>query len=107
MDADIFIVYIEANDIFKDIAENFETRLQTSNYEIDRTLPKERKKKNKKVIGLMKNKLSGKIMPKFLGWRPKAYSYLIDDIKKTLKRESSKEKLNFKIIKMFRSNSTW
>ena len=67
MDADIFIVYIEANDIFKDIAENFETRLQTSNYEIDRPLPKERKKKNRKVIGLMKNKLSGKIMPKFLG----------------------------------------
>ena len=45
MDADIFIVYIEASDIFKDIAENFETRLQTSNYEIDRTLSKERKKK--------------------------------------------------------------
>ena len=45
MDADIFIVYIEANDIFKDIAENFETRLQTSNYEIDRPLPKERKKR--------------------------------------------------------------
>ena len=33
----------------------------------------------KKVIGLMKNELGGKIMKKFVGLRAKTYSYLIDD----------------------------
>ena len=40
MDADSFIVYIKTDDIYKDIAEDFETRFDTSNYELDRPLPK-------------------------------------------------------------------
>ena len=46
------------------------------NNELDRPLPKE---KNKKVIGLMKDKLGEKIKTKFVGIKVKAYSYLIDD----------------------------
>ena len=57
MDIDIFIVYIKTEDIYKDIAEDVETRFDTSNHElesksIDRPLPKG---ENKKVIGLMKD----------------------------------------------------
>ena len=50
----------------------------TSNYlaECDRPLPTE---KNKRVIGLMKYELCGKIMKEFVALRPKTYSYLIDD----------------------------
>ena len=48
MDTDSFIVYIKTNDIYKDIAEDIETRFYTSNYESDRPLPKG---KNKKVTG--------------------------------------------------------
>ena len=44
--------------------------------ETDRLLPKEKKKK---VIGLMKDELGRKIMTKFVGFRAKTYSYLIDD----------------------------
>ena len=40
------IVYIKTDDIYKDIAEDFETRFDTSNYELDRPLPKG-KNKNK------------------------------------------------------------
>ena len=40
MDTDSFIVYIKADDIYKDIAEDVETRFDISNYELDRTLPK-------------------------------------------------------------------
>ena len=46
----------------QDIAEDVETRFDTSNYELDRSLPKG---KNKKVIGLMKDELGGKTMTKF------------------------------------------
>ena len=56
MYTDSFIVYIKIDDIYQDIAENLETRLDTSNYELDSLLPKG---KNKKVIGLMKDQLGG------------------------------------------------
>ena len=36
------------------------------------------KEKNKKVIGLMKDELDGKIRNKFTGIKAKAYSYLIN-----------------------------
>ena len=71
-----FIVYMKIEDIYKDIAEHVETRFDTSNYELDRPWPNG---KNKKVLGLMKDKLDGKIMTKFVEIRAKVYSYLIDD----------------------------
>ena len=40
MNTDSFIVYIEAGDIYKEIAEDVETRFDTSNYELDRPLLK-------------------------------------------------------------------
>ena len=39
MDTDRFIVYIESDDTYKNIAEDVKTRFDTSNYELDRTLP--------------------------------------------------------------------
>ena len=45
MDTDSFFVYIKAADIYKDIAENVEARFVTSNYELNRPLPKGRKRK--------------------------------------------------------------
>ena len=101
LDTDSFILYPKTNDIYKDIAEDFETRFHTSNYELDRPLSKG---KNRKVIRLMKDELSGKIMTKFVGLRAKIYSYLIDDGSeyekaKAQKSVSSKENLNLKIVK--------
>ena len=46
--------------------EDVQTRFDTSNYELDRSL---RKGKRKKVIGLLKDELSGTIMIKFVGLR--------------------------------------
>ena len=54
MDTDSFIVHVKTDDIYKDIAEDVETRSDTSNFKIDRPLPKG---KYKKVIGLMKDEL--------------------------------------------------
>ena len=65
MKKDNFIVYIKTDDIYKDIAEYVETKFITSNYKLDRQLPK------KKVLVLMKDELGWKIMVKFAGLRAK------------------------------------
>ena len=71
-----FIINIKTEDIYEDIATDVEKRFDTSNYELNRPLPT---RKNKKVIGLMKDELGGKIMTEFAALRPKAYSYLMED----------------------------
>ena len=40
MNRDSFIAYMKTDDIYKDIAEDVETRFYTSNYELDRSLSK-------------------------------------------------------------------
>ena len=82
MDADSLIVCRKTDDIYKDIADHVETRSDTSNYELGRPLSNQ---KNKKVIGLMKDKLGGKSITKFLGLIAKNYSYLIDEVVKIKK----------------------
>ena len=46
IDTDSFIVFIKTDDINKDIAKDLETRFNTSNYELDRPLPKGKKLKS-------------------------------------------------------------
>ena len=88
MNTDSFIAYIKIDDIYKDIADNVETRVDTLNYELEKQLPKG---KNKKVIGLMKDELDQKIMTKFVGLRAKTYSYLIDDGSEDKKPKGTKK----------------
>ena len=76
LDTNSFIVYIKTDSIYKDIAENVETRFYNSNYELDKLCPK---RKKKKVIELMKARLGGKFMTKFVGLRAKTYYHLSDD----------------------------
>ena len=68
MDTDSFIMHIKIEDCYKDIADEVEKRFDTSNYEVDSSLPKG---KNKEVMGLMKDELGGKIMTEFVVLRPK------------------------------------
>ena len=44
MYTDSLIVYSQTDNIYKNIAEDVETRFDTSNYELDRPLPKGKKK---------------------------------------------------------------
>ena len=92
MDTDSFIFHVNIEGFYKDIADDVEKRFDTSNYEcnsveVDRPLPKG---KNKKVIGLMKNELGGKIMTEFVAFRPKTYSYLMDDDSETKRAKEKK-----------------
>ena len=82
------IVYIKTYYIYKDIGEVVETRFDTSNYELERPLPKAW---NKKVIGLMKDELGRKIVTKLVGLRAKTYSYLIDDNSEDKKYKRTKK----------------
>ena len=76
MDTDSFIMHIKTENFYKDIADDVEKRFDTSSYKCDRPLPRG---KNKKVIGLMKDKIGGKIMKEIVAFRSKTYSYLMDD----------------------------
>ena len=92
MDTDSFIAYIKTEDVYKDIAEDVEKRFDTSNYKwegnsINRSLPKG---KNKKVIGLMKDGLGGKIMTKLVGLGAKTYICLIDNNNEDKKAKGTK-----------------
>ena len=73
IDTDSFIFHVETEDIYKDIVEEVEKRFDTSSFELHRILPKG---KNRKVIGLIKDKLGEQILKEFVGLRAKTYSYL-------------------------------
>ena len=79
MDTDIFIMNIKTENFYKDIAQKF---LQ-----------------NKKVIGLMKDELGGKIIAEFLTLKPKTYSYLTDDCKEDKKAKGTKKCVIKRMIK--------
>ena len=96
MDTDSFIMDIKTNDFYKDIANDVENRFDTSNYEVNRSLPMG---KNKKVIGLMKGELGGKIITEFVALRPKTYSYLTVDGKEDKKAKGTKKCVIKKMIK--------
>ena len=61
IDTKSFIFYMKTEDIFDNTAKDVKTRFDASNYELECYL----KEKNKKVIGSMKDELSGEIMTEF------------------------------------------
>ena len=77
-----------------DIADDVEKRYDTSNYEVDRPLPKGM---NKKVIGLMKGELGGMI--KNLLLLDQKHSYLTYDDKNLKKPKGAKKCVAKRILK--------
>ena len=81
MDTGSFIIHIKTEDVYEDISDDVEKGFDISNFEcnsieVNRPLSTG---KNKKVIGLMKDELGGKIMTQFVALRPKTCSYLMLD----------------------------
>ena len=74
MDTDSLVYDIKTEDFYEDIANDVEARFNTSGYSKTdfRPLPIGL---NKKVIGLMKDELGGKIMTEFVALKPQLYSY--------------------------------
>ena len=75
---DSFAIHIFTTDFLEDTAGDAEICFDTSNYDEKdkRPLPIG---KNKKVPGLFKDELGGKIMVEVVALRPKTWKYLIDD----------------------------
>ena len=105
MDTDSSVMHIKTNDFYKDTTSDVENRFDTSNYEVNtsetnalarRPLPTG---KNKKIIGLMKDELVGKIIMEFVTLRPKTYSFLTDDGKEDKKAKGTKKCIIKKMIK--------
>ena len=63
---------LKKDNIYEKIAKDVETRLDNSNYELVRALPKGRNEKN---IGLINDELSEKIMTKFVKLTAKTWYY--------------------------------
>ena len=103
MDTDSFIIHIKTKDFYKDIADDVEKRFDTSNYEADRPLPKG---KNKTLIGLVKDKLGGKVMIKFVALRPKTCSYLMEDDSEAKKAKRTKKCVIKRMLK-FNDYKDW
>ena len=95
-DTNRFIINIKTNDFYEDITSDVENRFDISNYEVNRPLPMG---KNKKVIGLMKDELGGKVIADFVTLRPKTYSFLTDDCKEDKKAKGTKKCVIKKMIK--------
>ena len=93
MDMDSFIVYIKSENIYVNIEKVVKTRFDTSNYELESTLPTGEKQK---VFLLMKDELDGKIVTEFVALWQKPYSYLLDyNEKKDTKKCVIKRKVKF------------
>ena len=91
--ADSFIIYIKTKYFFEDISNDVEKWFDTSKYNKKYKIPLPIEK-NKKVPGLFKDELGGKIITKSVALRPKAYSYLDDDCNKHKKFKATKKVCN-------------
>ena len=96
-------------EFYTDIANDIEKRFDTSNYDNNNNRPLAIGM-NKKVIGLLKDDLGGKIMTEFVGLRAKTYAYLVDDDSKHKKAKVTnkcviKRTLKFNDYKNCQSNN--
>ena len=77
-DTDSFMYEIETEDFYKDISGDVKDRFDTSDYPENHPsgIPTG---ENKKVLGMMKDEVAGKIIKEFVGLRAKLYSFIMDD----------------------------
>ena len=100
-DTDSFNINTITEDFFQDISNDVEKWFDMSNYDKNdkRPLPIG---KNKKVPGLFKDELGGKIITEFVALKPKAYSYL-DDYGDNHKKANGTKKCVIKQKLMFQN----
>ena len=92
MDTGSFVIHIKTEDFYEGIANDVEKWFDTSNFDENKTgkrpLPIG---KNKKVIGLFKLELGGKIIEEFCVLRAKTWAYLMVDDSEDKKKQRNKK----------------
>ena len=91
-DTDSLMYEIETEDFYKDIAGDVKDRFDTSDYPENHPsgIPTG---ENKKVLGMMKDEVAGKIIKEFVGLRSKLYSFVMDDGGETKKCKGIKKQV--------------
>ena len=85
-----FAINIFTEDFFEDINNDVERWFDTSNYDENHKRPLQIGV-NKKVTGMFKDELGGKIMKEFCALRAKTYAYLMDDNSEKKKGKRTKK----------------
>ena len=91
-DTDSLMYEIETEDFYKDISGDVKDRFDTSDYPENHPsgIPTG---ENKKVLGMMKDEVAGKIFKEFVGLRSKLYSFVMDDGGETKKCKGIKKQV--------------
>ena len=95
-DTDSSVIYIKTENVYEDIADDVEKDLK---HQIIKSADHFLQEGIKKVIGLMKDELGGKIMTECVALRPKTYSYLMDDDNSDEKAKGTKKCVIKRILK--------
>ena len=104
-DTGSIIAHIMTEDFYRDTADDVKKWFDISNYDENdkRPLPIGM---NKKVYGLFKDELGGKIMKELVTLRAKTYAYLMDDDSEKKKAKGTKESV-IKRELMFENYKDW
>ena len=89
-DTDSFVIHIMTEDFFENIYDVVKVWFDISNYDENDKRPV-LISMNKKVIGLFKDELGGKVMKEFVALRGKTYAYLMDDGSEKEKAKGTKK----------------
>ena len=87
-DTDSLVIHIKTDDFYKDISNDVERLFDTSNYNKKDNRPPPI---GKKVIGLFKDEIRGKIMTEFCALRAKSYAFKLDDDTEMKKAKGTKK----------------
>ena len=79
MDTDSFIIHSKTEDFYKDIANDVSKWFDTSEYNKKDNGPSLLIGINKKVTGIFKDELKGKIMTELIALRAKIYAFNTDN----------------------------
>ena len=91
-DTDSLMYEIQTEDFYKDISGDVKDKFDTSDYPENHPsgIPTG---ENKKVLGMMKDEVAGKIIKEFVGLRSKLYSFVMDDGGETKKCKGIKKQV--------------
>ena len=94
-DTDSFVIHLFTEDFFDDISNDVERWFDTSNSDECNSAENDKRPlpigKNKKVPGLFKDELGGKIMVEVVAFRPTTWACLVDDGSEHKKAKGTKK----------------